>query len=319
MGKGAGKGQGAKVGESEKDPLHFYSDTGDNTDTKFDPASKVDVFDKLNALVKKVSDKNPDEPTYERVRNKGTGFWDRPDVCIALGLANPTVYVRRWEPFLAFLILNAFYWIGSYIMNTSNGLAKYGVVLVLMYAYSDFKGAMLHVVLDTPSNIKLPVVGCPSLEFQFHHAIPQDIVMKGITQACADLNPIAVYAFLLVALETNFDPLALALGETILLCSYVGQFSHQATHKLSKDRSPTVKFLQKINILLPPDVHRKHHQTHDKDFAILNGWSNPLISSMLKIWPQESCSHVWLGMFVFGMAFDSWIIAETLRPLLNMI
>jgi hypothetical protein len=36
-------------------------------------------------------------------------------------------------------------------------------------------------------------------------------------------NPIAIYAFVLVAVETGFDPLAMALGETILLCSYAGQ------------------------------------------------------------------------------------------------
>lgn len=305
-----------KAVDSGKDPLHFCDDSGDNSKTN---AGGKDVFEKLNGLVKKVAEKNPQQTYLDCVRNKGTSFWERPDVCIALGMANPTVYVRRWEWLCALLTLNAVYWIGNYIVNTPNGLLRYAVVFALMYAYSDFKGGMLHVVLDTPSNIKLPVVGCPSLEFQLHHAIPQDIVMKGISQACADLNPIAIYAFVLVAIETGFDPLAMALGETILLCSYAGQFSHQATHKLAKQRGPIVKFLQDAHILLPPDVHRKHHQTHDKDFAILNGWSNPLLAQMLKIFPQYSCSHIWLGMFLFGMAFDSALLAMAIRPLLEMI
>jgi hypothetical protein len=307
-----GKGGAA---QDLKDPLHFNSDSGDNSRS----LKMEDPIEKLNRLVKMVADKNPDEPTYELLRKEPSSFWDRPDVCIALGMANPTVYVRRWEWFAMLLSLNALFWIGNYVVNESHGLAKYAALLVILWWYSDFKGGMLHVVLDTPANIKYPVIGLPSLEFQLHHAIPQDIVIKGIWQACADLNPIAVYAFILVAAESGFDPLAMAIGETILLCSYCGQFSHQATHKLSKDRSETVKFLQRVHILLPPEVHRKHHQTHDKDFAILNGWSNPVLAQMLKVFPQHSCAPVWVGMFLTATAFDAVCLAYLLRPLLDMI
>jgi len=220
---------------------------------------------------------------------------------------------------MALHTINAFAWIFYFMYTQPQGVIKYAAILLAIWFYADLKGGMLHVVLDTPSNIKFPVIGCASLEFQLHHAIPQDIVMKGFPQACSDLNPIASYAFILVALESWFDPLSMTIAETILLCSYAGQYSHQATHKVASKRPEWVKFLQNVGILLPPSVHRKHHQTHDVDFAILNGWSNPLLSQLLKIFPQKSCSHVWLGMFLFATAFDSVILAYAMRPVLGVV
>lgn len=311
MGKGAAASATQSLGD--KDPLHFK-------DAASKDASKIqDPILKLNAWAQEIAMKHPEIEEFKLLKKKPSGFWESPEVCIALGLANPTVYVRRWEWFAALHAAVAVAFIANFIINEPNGLMKYAATLLAMWWWSDFKGGMLHVVLDTPGNIKYPVIGLPSLEFQLHHAIPQDIVMKGFGQACADLNPIACYAFLILSLQTWWDPYSMALGETILLCSYAGQYSHQATHKLAKHRPEWVKMLQNVGILLPPDVHRRHHQTHDKDFAILNGWSNPLLKQMLKIFPQKECAGVWVGMFLMCTAFDAWSLSMIMKPLLGVV
>jgi hypothetical protein len=43
---------------------------------------------------------------------------------------------------------------------------------VFMYLWVDMYGGILHVVLDTPEFIPLPVLGEPCLEFQWHHLLP---------------------------------------------------------------------------------------------------------------------------------------------------
>ena len=48
----------------------------------------------------------------------------------------------------------------------------------LMMVYVDFYGAVLHVVLDHAPFVDLPIISAGCLEFQWHHAIPSDIVSK---------------------------------------------------------------------------------------------------------------------------------------------
>lgn len=44
-------------------------------------------------------------------------------------------------------------------------------IITIFIGYDLYSG-ILHVVLDHPSNIALPILGQPCLEFQWHHAIP---------------------------------------------------------------------------------------------------------------------------------------------------
>ena len=50
--------------------------------------------------------------------------------------------------------------------------------LALMMLHMDLYGAVLHVVLDHAPFIDLPIISPGCLEFQWHHAIPRDIVSK---------------------------------------------------------------------------------------------------------------------------------------------
>ena len=42
-------------------------------------------------------------------------------------------------------------------------------------------------------------------------------------------------------------------------------------------------FMQDYNIILNPKEHRKHHQTYDCNFCIVNGWANPLLNLVTKL------------------------------------
>lgn len=298
------------------------------------PKPEMCPIDQLNKKVRVVAAKNPKDPTYAAIReptsahkSASTSGWSLEAFRLsavnkglgpALGLANPTVYVRRFEWLMYLHTLHAVFWIARFIWFEPQGWAKYAATFVAIWAWTDFKGGVLHVVLDNPDNINYPVIGLPSLEFQMHHAIPQDIVIKGFAQACSDLNPIACYGIGWTLYHSGGDPYTMALASTVLLCAYAGQYAHQAAHKLPKQRPTWVTWLQRLGVMVPPEVHHRHHQTHDVDFAILNGWSNPVLRQMLKWLPQRPYGGTWITLFVLCTAFDAFVLTGLLRPLLGV-
>jgi hypothetical protein len=59
------------------------------------------------------------------------------------------------------------------------------------------------------------------------------------------------------------------------------RLSHYVNHA-TKEEKCCVKYkmarmLQDCNIIINPDVHRKHHRTENSKYSLLNGWANPLL------------------------------------------
>ena len=80
------------------------------------------------------------------------------------------VYVKRFKPLVwVVLALCAFG-----LAQTTQPLALVAIA-VFFYFYIDFYSGVLHVVLDNPQFVKLPLIGVPCVEFQWHHTFPFDI------------------------------------------------------------------------------------------------------------------------------------------------
>jgi len=60
--------------------------------------------------------------------------------------------------------------------------------LLIMMIHVDLYGAVLHVVLDHAPFCALPIIDAGCLEFQWHHAIPRDIVSKPFVQVVRILH-----------------------------------------------------------------------------------------------------------------------------------
>ena len=58
--------------------------------------------------------------------------------------------------------------------------------ILIMMVHVDLYGAVLHVVLDHAPFCALPVIDAGCLEFQWHHAIPRDIVSKPYLQVVSE-------------------------------------------------------------------------------------------------------------------------------------
>ena len=75
------------------------------------------------------------------------------------------------------MFLLYFYWAltaWGIITGAYNDFAFTLLSFVVNYIYIEFYGAVLHVVLDNPLNLKLPVLWEACLEFQWHHFVSKN-------------------------------------------------------------------------------------------------------------------------------------------------
>ena len=71
---------------------------------------------------------------------------------------------------------------------------------VAFFSYDLFSG-VLHIVLDDPHNLDVPLLGQPALEFQWHHRLPHDITAKDFTDVVRVSLSLPLSCTLLVCLS----------------------------------------------------------------------------------------------------------------------
>jgi len=168
-------------------------------------------------------------------------------------------------------------------------LDKIESTLIGLYL-ADFVTGLIHLFFDNYRG-KNKFLQKIANDFKGHHENPKKILGKTIKE---------------LLFETSITPLALACviirpkskkhKLTQLVFSYglyFGQLIHKAAHYINhatkEEKESTIgqilQILQKNNIILKPEDHKKHHAAkyNDINFALINGWSNPVINEILKI------------------------------------
>lgn len=179
----------------------------------------------------------------------------------------------------------------------------------IMFLGYDLYSGVLHVVLDHPYNISLPILGQPCLEFQWHHAIPDDLVRKDFVDVCGDLNVVvlilaALNCYLLDVQKASGIPMV--VGGMKLWMAYFGQYSHRSAHSFARN-APVARWLQKHGIMISSKDHLSHHKPpHSTDFCLI-GICNPIIDAMRKVTLNN---FVWLGLFLAWSIFDVMIFVK---------
>ncbi len=215
-----------------------------------------------------------------------------------------SVYQRRFKPFVLFILGLSAYG----ILQTSNPLLLLGV-FVFLYFYIDFYSGVLHVVLDNPRFCRLPLIGVPCVEFQWHHTLPYDISTRRLLDVWGDLNVLLLIKSLLLFGICGLSTTTFTVAGVGFPLGYLNQFSHRLTHTAPRNRPKLAVWLQEHHILLPPAVHHIHHNDHEQAFPVLNGHSRGLIQAMLGVVPN---GFSWLAFFGLLTAFDLvavvWVI-----------
>ncbi len=199
------------------------------------------------------------------------------------------VYRKRFKPFVLLVLGLCVFGVAQ----TTNPLALL-LTAVFFYFYIDFYSGVLHVVLDNPRFVKLPLIGVPCVEFQWHHTFPYDISTRSLFDVWGDLNVLLLIKSVVLFGLFGFTTTTFMVAGVGYAFGYANQFSHRLTHTAPRNRPKLAVWLQEHHVLLPPATHQIHHSSYDQSFPVLNGHSRTLIQKLLKIVPN---GWVWLALF----------------------
>jgi len=233
--------------------------------------------------------------------SESSGIPLSPEVASYVATGEP-VYKNRlnWFPVLVGLI-------GIFlIFSNVNSLVTLMACALLSFLWYDFYSGCLHVVLDNPTFIDVPLLGPPCLEFQWHHHIPTDLASKKFLQVCGDLNVVVaiiagIFLFACVFFDYDTPLLRTLLGFKVLM-AYFGQYCHCMSHTVKSKRPAIVNSLQNWGFMISPSEHHKHHQDHSTNFCIGSGFWNPSLSFIYS--KISSNKWLWLAFFLVSSVAD---------------
>jgi hypothetical protein len=201
------------------------------------------------------------------------------------------------------------------------------ICCVFTWAWYDLFSGVLHVVHDNPLMISLPIVGEPTLEFQWHHHIPQDLTSKSFLEVCGDLNMVTALLFVTYIFGFKLtNPMGLTLISTKMIMAYFGQLCHAMSHMPPYRRPNWITSLQNMGIMVSPKEHWGHHKEYNDNFCIGSGLWNPVLTPFLKLTNkihvmlgsnEDISSYCWLvgflAMALFDIPVTNYIFVEVLK------
>lgn len=206
------------------------------------------------------------------------------------------VYRKRFKPIVWMVLALCVYG----VVQTAQPLALLAT-FVVFYFYIDFYSGVLHVVLDNPRFVTLPLIGVPCVEFQWHHTFPYDISTRRLFDVWGDLNVLLIVKSILLFGICGFNTTTFMVAGVGYAWGYANQFSHRLAHTAPRNRPKLAVWMQEHRLLMQPSVHHVHHNDHTQSFPVLSGHSRGLIQAMLRIVPN---GYAWLGLFVVLTALD---------------
>jgi len=231
----------------------------------------------------------------------------------AVGDKKRVVYQNRFTPFPVVVMVVGISTL-AYLACTGDHLLVIASLIFSFFYYDIFSGA-LHVVLDNPNFIDMPLLGDSCLEFQWHHHIPTDITSKSYLEVCGDLNATVFYSLVVFLHPWSFglrNKTAFALMAGKVLMAYFGQFCHRMSHTPAHRRPAYVQMLQDYGVMISAAEHGVHHKTYDGNFCIGSGLFNPMLTWIIKqnIINQWGFIVIFLSMLVFDVPVTNYLCTQ---------
>ena len=162
------------------------------------------------------------------------------------------------------------------------------ISIIIGLYFADLHSGLVHIFFDEYEGDN-PFLKPIADAFQGHHKSPINLIKKPTIENITDtaITPYNIYCLLYnITKFTSKSQIIIQLS--FLLGSNFGQITHQLAHFVnhaSKKEKKQFKYritklLQEYNIIIKTEEHRKHHQTYDTNFCLLNGWANPLLNSI---------------------------------------
>jgi len=161
---------------------------------------------------------------------------------------------------------------------------------------ADLNSGLVHILFDTYEG-ENSVLKTTANYFAGHHLNPKLITKAPSLQLFTETSITPYNLSCLLYNTTPFTSKKQMIAQlSFLLASNLVQLTHQLAHFVNhaskKEKKHLkyriVKMLQDNHIILKTEQHRKHHQTYDTNFCILNGWANPLLNFVYSTAKQTS-------------------------------
>jgi len=195
------------------------------------------------------------------------------------------------------------------------------LLTVLSMIYVDIFSGILHVVLDNPFNVTMPLIGPQCESFQTHHDSPTRLLTIPWFGYLSEHHVI-----LALQLCTTMGSPKNRFLRVFNLYGAVGSMVMMASHRwahMHPSETPTlVSALASCRVLMPVRMHSYHHVTYDINFSIFTGWSNPVLNLMVKVLHHHSPAWVLvLAALLFVPLVLSFEIVRTrlLKHVMNLI
>ena len=120
--------------------------------------------------------------------------------------------------------------------------------------------------------------------FKYHHPRPNALGKRTLKQLCAEtLYFAALPAALALALAAIFappPPWAMAAGISMVIGALFIQYFHSTLHR--REPPGFIVVMRRLHLLMTPEAHQLHHDVQDNSFAIIAGWTNPLLDRIFR-------------------------------------
>ena len=189
--------------------------------------------------------------------------------------------LRRWQCWM--IVVLSF--LGAMIRAADAGAFTVALLFVTALEAVDFVSGVYHAFLDK-SHIRYDksAVDFQKITFHLHHLRPRQqwTISKNYSplfESLLMLPSLCGYLGTQVALRhvgvVAYPLVRLWLGFAFAFATY-----GNAIHYFAHDPHPPaiVAALQRWRLLLSPEAHQRHHRTHDSDFCIVTGHTDPLVN-----------------------------------------
>ncbi len=175
-------------------------------------------------------------------------------------------------------------------------IEKVALSIMIGLYLADLHSGLVHYLLDNYQG-DYPPLKKAHLSFMNHHNIPTNIINSPKILLFEESSFTTHNILCLLYNTTHFTSSSQIITQLAFLlssnlCQATHRMAHYVNHATKKDKKQMkykiCKLLQDNNIVLKTELHRKHHQTYDTNYSILNGWSNPLLNYFLKYYDNTA-------------------------------
>jgi hypothetical protein len=155
-----------------------------------------------------------------------------------------------------------------------------GAGLDKAFFYAGSRGSPEYDQIKREALARVGLIDQVAFEFKYHHPRPEVLGRRTLVY---QVKSTVLLVSLPLSIAVNVAGLLLPLpgwlvtGIVVLIVGgTLSQYFHGSLHRPANPWY--IHLMRRLGLLMTPQAHDVHHQTLRRDFAVINGWSNPVVN-----------------------------------------